>query len=129
MKKFLTLSFVMFLAVSPVFSITLEDLELQGPKLPAYRVGLTDKPENPYVEVKPNIEKKIEKTEVKAEGENINNEELTYADLSIKKMSMEISKELELEEEDMMALGRHISEKYGLTAENKSKYKRGLDLI
>ena len=33
------------------------------------------------------------------------------------------------EEEDMMALGRHISEKYGLTAENKSKYKRGLDLI
>ncbi len=33
------------------------------------------------------------------------------------------------EEEDMMALGRHISQKYGLSAENKSKYKRGLDLI
>lgn len=29
-------------------------------------------------------------------------EDLTYADLSIKKMSQEISKELELEEDDMM---------------------------
>lgn len=33
------------------------------------------------------------------------------------------------EEEDMMELGRRISEKYGLSAENKSKYKRGLDLM
>ncbi len=102
MKKFLTLSFVIFLAVAPAFSITLDDLELQGPKLPAYRVGLTDKPENPYVEVKQNVEKKIEKKEVKAENENVNSDEYTYADLSIKKMSMEISKELELEESDMM---------------------------
>ena len=74
MKKFLTLSFVIFLAVAPAFSITLDDLELQGPKLPAYRVGLTDKPENPYVEVKQNVEKKIEKKEVKAENENVNSD-------------------------------------------------------
>ena len=33
------------------------------------------------------------------------------------------------EEEDMMELGRRISGKYGLSAENKSKYKRGLDLM
>lgn len=58
MKKFLSLSLIIFASVLPVFSVTLEDMELQGPKPPAYRVGLTDKPENPYVEVKQNIEKK-----------------------------------------------------------------------
>ncbi|HIS35298.1 TPA: hypothetical protein IAC10_01515 [Candidatus Scatousia excrementigallinarum] len=98
MKKFLSLSLIIFASVLPVFSVTLEDMELQGPKPPAYRVGLTDKPENPYVEVKQNIEKK----EVKTDIEHVDPGDLTYADLSIKKMSQEISKELELEEDDMM---------------------------
>lgn len=66
---------------SQSFALTLEDLELQGPKAPAYRVGLTDKPENPYVEAKQNIEKK----EVKTNIENVAPEDMTYADLSIKK--------------------------------------------
>ena len=91
MKKFLSLSLIIFASVLPVFSVTLEDMELQGPKPP-------DKPENPYVEVKQNIEKK----EVKTDIEHVDPGDLTYADLSIKKMSQEISKELELEEDDMM---------------------------
>ncbi len=33
------------------------------------------------------------------------------------------------EEADMLALGQQISEKYALIPEDKSKYKRGLDLI
>ena len=33
------------------------------------------------------------------------------------------------EESDMLALGQQISEKYDLKPEDKSKYKRGLDLI
>ena len=58
MKKFMALSLVLSFTIIPALSITLDDLELQGPKPPAYRVGLTDTPENPYVEVKQNIEKK-----------------------------------------------------------------------
>ncbi len=97
MKKLLLLS-LMFTAMPVFAATTLEDMDLQGPKPPAYRVGLSDTPENQYIEVKQNIEKK----EVKTNIENIDPGELTYADLSIKKMSMEISKELELEENDMM---------------------------
>lgn len=97
MKKLLLLSLIF--AVTPVFAATtLDDMDLQGPKPPAYRVGLSDTPENQYVEVKQHIEKK----EVKTNIENIDPGELTYADLSIKKMSMEISKELDLEENEMM---------------------------
>ena len=33
------------------------------------------------------------------------------------------------DEEDMIALGQRISAKYDLLAEDRSKYKRGLDLI
>ena len=98
MKKLSTLSLLLMFTLMPVSAITLEDLELQGAKPSAYRVGLTDTPENQYVEVKQNIEKK----EVKTNIENIDPGEMTYADLSIKKMSLEISKELELESDDMM---------------------------
>lgn len=97
MKKILILSLLLFSA--PFASaVTLEDMDLQGVKSPAFRVGLTDTPENPYVEAKP----LIDKHEVKKNIENLDPGELTYADLSIKKMSLEISKELELEEDDMM---------------------------
>jgi len=97
MKKFLIIS-LLFLSVPFASAVTLEDMDLQGIKPPAFRVGLTDKPENPYVEAKP----VIDKHEVKKNIDNLDPGELTYADLSIKKMSLEISKELELEEEDMM---------------------------
>lgn len=44
------------------------------------------------------------------------------------------SRELEVElysgdEEDMKALGALIADKYGLISEDKSKYKRGLELL
>ena len=98
MKKLLLLSLILAFASQSFAAVTLDDLDIQNIKPPAYRVGLTDTPENPYVEVKQNIEKK----EVKKHTDNIDIGELTYADLSIKKMSLEISKELELEEDDMM---------------------------
>lgn len=98
MKKLLALSLILMLTAPSFAAVTLEDVDIQGIKPPAYRVGLTDTPEKPYVEVKQNIEKK----EVKTHVDSIDPGELTYADLSIKKMSLEVSKELELEESDMM---------------------------
>lgn len=98
MRKLLALSLILMLTAPSYAAVTLEDVDIQGIKPPAYRVGLTDTPEKPYVEVKQNIEKK----EVKTHVDSIDPGELTYADLSIKKMSLEVSKELELEESDMM---------------------------
>lgn len=98
MKKFLTLSLICALSL-PAFAsdITLDDINDANVKDPAFRVGLTDTPEKKYVEVKQNIKQE----KVKADLGEIDSNELTYADLSVKRMSKEIAKELELEEADM----------------------------
>lgn len=77
--------------------VKLDDLNDANVKDPAFRVGLTETPEKKYVEVKQNIEQE----KVKADLSEIDSNDLTYADLSIKRMSKEIAKELELEEADM----------------------------
>lgn len=98
MKKFLILSLICSLSL-PVFAsdIQLEDINDANVKEPAFRVGLTETPEKKYVEIKQNIQQE----KVKADLNEIDTNDLTYADLSIKRMSKEISKELELEETDM----------------------------
>ena len=67
-------------------------------KDPAYRVGLTDDPENPYTEVKT---RQVREDKAKIDTTQADTTDLTYADLSIKKMSKEIAKEIELDEADM----------------------------
>lgn len=76
--------------------------DLQFPKPPSYRVGISEIPEKQYIQVKE------EKTEEKINTKlgNIGDEQsanLTYADLSIKRLSKEIAQELEYEESDMVA--------------------------
>ena len=81
---------------APAFSeVKLEDIT--APKSPAYRAGLSDDPEKKYVEVKA-----VEKEYVKKEETDFDVGDLTYADLSIKKISSEISKELNYDQETMM---------------------------
>lgn len=100
MKKLLIISLIMMFSV-PVYAETkLEDLNELNIRPPAYRVGLTDAPEKKYVEIE--AKSIVEETKAKVDIDQMDIGELTYADLSIKKMSKEISKELELEEEDMM---------------------------
>ncbi len=99
-KKMFLLSLIIMVS-APVFAeVKLEELEELNIRPPAYRVGLTDEPEKKYVEIK--AKSQVEQTKAKVDEEQIDVGELTYADLSIKKMSKEISKELELENEDMM---------------------------
>lgn len=66
-------------------------------------------------------------------GKSINELSIDVGKIICGEKTVPISEmEIELysgDEEDMIALGQRISEKYGLTAENQSKYKRGLDLI
>jgi len=103
MKKIFIFSLILMLNMPAFSQITFEDMELQGIKSPAYRLGLTDEPEKQYSEIEAQIKSSpIEKEVVKQIDDNTSIENLTYADLSIKNLSKEISKELEADENDMM---------------------------
>lgn len=93
---------VLTLTISVSQAVTLDDMDLQGIKPHAYRLGLTDDPERQYVEAEVRPSTPVQKEVVKQIEENSSVENLTYADLSIKNMSKEISKDLEMDEEIMM---------------------------
>ncbi len=78
-----------------VQAITYDDINTL--KDPAYRVGATDEIEN-----KLEASTKIERAKIKIEEQN-KVENLTYADLSIKRISLEISQSLEMDYDIMLA--------------------------
>ena len=100
MKKLLILMLLFAINIPAFAQVKLEDMELQGVKPPAYRLGLTDDPERPYEEVQ--TQTNIEQKEAVEKVEETPIEYMTYADLSIKNLSKEISKELALDEKEMM---------------------------
>lgn len=71
--------------------------DLKSYKENFYRLGTTDKPEVKYnFEVQPEIKPTVQKEVTVKDSQN-----LTYADLSIKKMSLEVSKTLEIDFNEM----------------------------
>ena len=99
MKNF-TLLIAILIIGTPVFSIELNDI--LTPKQPAYRLGITDSPEKMYIEAE--VSRPLKKEYVEKDNSiQYNSDELTYADLSLKRMSSEIASELSLEEKDMVA--------------------------
>ncbi len=95
MKK-LYLVLLLLLLISPVFATTLD--EVTDSKSPAYRVGTSDNVEKVY-----KYKASISTKQVKNNGDEISTEGLTYADLSIIKISKEISQSVEMDYSDMMA--------------------------
>lgn len=103
-KKFIFLTIAFLLSnvnCANAENLTLKDLEF--PKPPAYRVGLSEVPETQFIQAKqekPTLEKTFAKI-----GDNRESAitDMTYADLSISKLSKEIGKELEFEENDMVS--------------------------
>ena len=94
MKKIVSALLISAIIQSSGLCITYDDLNTV--KDPAYRVGTTNEIEN-----KIEIDTKIQKETVKVVGqEKIEN--LTYADLNIKKISAEISQSLELDYKEML---------------------------
>lgn len=83
---------------APVFAVTYEDLNV--PKPPAYRTGLSEQPEKEYMEAK--AQDKVRMEYVKKEAEKFDVNDLTFADLSIKQISREVAADLELEQEEMV---------------------------
>ena len=95
MKKVLSLLLLISLG-APSYAVTLE--EVTDPKPPAYRTGLSELPEKKYIEeVAP-----LEQEYARKEETNYDSTDLTYADLSIKKISKEVANDLGFEEKTMM---------------------------
>lgn len=103
-KKFIFLTIAFLLSnvnCANAENLTLKDLEF--PKPPSYRVGLSEVPETQFIQAKqekPTLEKTFAQI-----GDNRESAitDMTYADLSISKLSKEIGKELEFEENDMVS--------------------------
>lgn len=96
MKKLLTMCLILF--ALPSFAVTYEDLQV--PKSPAYRTGLSEDPEKEYLEAK--AQNVLHQEYVKKEAQAFDVNDLTFADLSIKQISREVSADLELDHEDMV---------------------------
>lgn len=93
MKKFILLALFLSTSFLPARAITLD--ELTGPKDPAYRLGVGSKPEKAYKVS--DSEKKLNAKEANIDkaAEAVKN--ITYADLSLKKIAKEISDDGELD--------------------------------
>ncbi len=95
MKKLVLILALLIFSFPAMAETTLEDLKDSKPH--AYRVGTTDD-----IEIEYKIKDAINTKNVKNTDKQTNLEGLTYADLSIKKISREISKELEIDNAEMM---------------------------
>lgn len=92
-RLILLLSFILF-GVMPSFSITLD--ELTEPLKPAYRLGVGNVPEKVY-KVTESTKTKEKDATLEQAGEAVKN--ITYADLSLKKIAKEISDDGQLDTE------------------------------
>lgn len=98
MKKLLSMLICTFMIYPSVFAGIKLD-EVTSPQDPVYRLGTTDSPEiKSDFNIEPVVQPVIQK-EVTVKDTH----DITYADLSIKKMSMEISKLLEVDYNDMQS--------------------------
>ena len=93
MKKLILILAILMLPKA--FAVELEDVTTLRDS--AYRVGTSDE-----VEIKYQVKDRVNDNIVKKEEEIIDSRALTYADLSIKKISKEISDNLNLKSNDMM---------------------------
>ena len=96
MKKLLSILILYILIQTPVFALTYE--ELTTVKEPSYRLGTTDEVEN-----KMDINPTIEDTKAILSESSIDDANLTYADLSIKRISKEISQNLQIDYDEILA--------------------------
>lgn len=95
-KSTLLLALLLAISVSPAFAMSYEDLNSVKP--PAYRVGTTND-----IEQKSDFVKAVQTDSVKVVDPSENTEGLTYADLSIKKISKEIAQDLDMDYDLMLS--------------------------
>ncbi len=91
-----------FLSLASIQCIAAEVLsDVEFPKPPAFRVGISELPEKQYVQA---LQEKVKSpAKVLETVDGVNFADMTYADLTIKNLSREIAQELEFEEKEMLA--------------------------
>ena len=77
--------------------------DLTQPKEASYRVGISDVPENRYVEAQAQNQDDVSQNIARVTSKDNNNIDTSYAELSIKNLSREVSQDLQFEEQDMVA--------------------------
>ncbi|MBR1461137.1 hypothetical protein IJ596_05845 [bacterium] len=99
-NKLIPLVLALFAFSMPVCAsdLTLDDLVV--PRDAAYRVGISEIPENQYIEAE---QERVSTAKNIVKEVSSENTDTTYADLSIKRLSREVSQDLEYEEQDMVA--------------------------
>ena len=108
MKKKLLILALITSFCTPCMAIDYKDVN--SPRPPAYRIGLSVEPEKEYVEARQTPEntapKKISNIDtvlvLQDNNNKFNTSIVTYADLSIKQMSKEVAQELEFDEDEMV---------------------------
>lgn len=102
-NKLLLFSITAAMAVLPAFSNEiLPDMEF--PKPPAFRVGISDLPETQYIQAEEDKTSAPEKTYARVDNSReAEIADYTYADLDLKRMSKEISQELDYDGQDMLS--------------------------
>ena len=101
-NKLLLFSLFFGLSSLPIFGAEVLS-DVQFPKAPAYRVGISELPERQYVQAIEEKNKQADKVTKISDVSDANITDLTYADLSIKRLSKEVAQELKFEEQDMLA--------------------------
>lgn len=101
-NKLFLFSLVFGLSALPNFGAEVLS-DVQFPKAPAYRVGISELPEKQYVQALEEKNKTSDKATKISDVSEANPTDLTYADLSIKRLSKEVAQELEYEEQEMLA--------------------------
>ena len=95
-NKIIAFFLLSIFVLTPAFGeVKLDDINT--PKDIFFRLGTTDIPEN-----KIDVSGKIDVKPVISKEEKVYNEALTYADLSIKKMALEVSKSVEVDYNEML---------------------------
>lgn len=78
--------------------------EIEFPKPPSFRVGISELPEKQYIQAEEDKSAKVEKSYAKVDNsQDADIADYTYADLDLKRMSKEVSQELEYEGPDMLS--------------------------
>ena len=89
---------ILIICALPSFALKYEDVT--EPREHAYRTGLSEQPEREYTEAKAN--NPLHQEYVKKDVHQFSSNDLTYADLSIKQISREVSADLELDQDDLI---------------------------
>ena len=100
-NKLLLMATIMCISGLTCANANLALTDMAAPKEPAYRVGISEIPENPYIQKRhdDSLEQIIKRKTDISDAPH----EMSYGELSIKNLSKEIAYDLECEEQDMIA--------------------------